>query len=161
MNVVYLTISHHEKNCVNLVIGSSCGYACLFCDPLNVNKPFHQEPVMLMEGIWNPKTKDDDAVISLCQMIPFVEMEKNEMCDVYALGAESGKVFLVANDQCVDGEYKSNQYYDFTCLWNIDLYHPIRAMRFAMKHDEDDAVPILIVVTEDTVHWFSSNTRTS
>lgn len=146
VKVVYLTVCH-EENCVDLAVGSSCGYACLFRDPLNIDQSFYQEPLMLMEGIWNPKRKDDDVVTSICK-IPCIN---NGNVDTYALGTQSGHVFLV-NNQSRDGGNNPCGY-EFTCLWYIYLYHPIHAISFALKQN----IPVLIVITKDTVHWFSLN----
>ena len=156
----------HLKFCTNttmktldLIVGASCGYACVFRKSIHNsshdedddnNNIFHQVPDMIVEGLWNPKKKIDDS-ISCLSNIPYIGITKGE---IIAIGTQSGRVLLFTrrNDQ------KSTKKSNYSLLWHVQLYHPIHSITYSL--DDTNSSPILIIMTQRTIHLFCMDIET-
>lgn len=155
----------HLRFCTNttlktldLIVGTSCGYACVFRksiynsshDEDDNNNIFHQVPDMIVEGLWNPKKKIDDS-ISCLSNIPYIGITEGE---IIAIGTQSGRVLLFTrrNDQ------KSNKKSNYSLLWHVQLYHPIHSITYSL--DDTNSSPILIIMTQRTIHLFCMDIET-
>ena len=136
-NVVDLSIDK-ENNRLNLIVGSSCGYACLFSKSLDIEAPFRQLPIMIVENLWDHKTNQNDSV-NTASKIPA------EGGDLIAIGTRSGRVILfsIKHDEGDSG---------FSVLWFVQLNLPIYAITHCI--DRDSKRLSIIIMTQNTVHLY-------
>lgn len=157
-----------------LYAGSICGFACSFSQSLEDPTRF-ERPILIVDGLWNPKLDDDDAVLTVCEFqYGGVESSNN----VIAIGTYSGRILLFAPawgqgnvcntlyDAIPDKEQKSNvekqqqqqqQQQELFCFWHCTLPYPIHSIHV---HSPNHLLPELIVFTRRSVHLFQCNVDT-
>ncbi len=132
------------NNCLSLIIGSSCGFACSFHKFLEKDAAFQQNPQIIVQGLWNVKKKHDDHILSVC-VCGNVGFGSGESI---AIGTMSGRVLLFVRQvnywQIGASEYK--------CIWHVKLYHPVHSVSYIF---DQYGFPALIVVTQKTIHLFN------
>mmetsp|Transcript_3665 Transcript_3665/g.6940 ORF Transcript_3665/g.6940 Transcript_3665/m.6940 type:complete len:318 (+) Transcript_3665:165-1118(+) len=158
------------KSRIILYAGSICGFACSFLQSVG-DPTYFERPILVVDGLWNPKLEDDDAVLSVCEFhYGGVESSK-----VIAIGTFSGRLLLFArkgqgrdhdvdtlsNDIILDDEHSHEQqpsqsHPGLYCFCHCTLPYPIHNIHV----HQSSLLPELIIFTRRSIHLFRCNVDT-
>jgi len=148
--------SRSSETCLDLLIGSACGFACLFRKRLECEETFHG-PHMIVEGLWNGKTNDEDSVL---QVLTF-QQSSNSKVNLICIGTLSGRLLLFKDFSKTNQSPKpcnsmtvQEHLPRFSCIWHVSLYHAIHGLALRFNNYR---LPVLLVVTQKTFHKFNTN----
>lgn len=155
------------KSRIILYAGSICGFACSFLQSVG-DPTYFERPILVVDGLWNPKLEDDDAVLSVCEF----HYGGIESSKVIAIGTFSGRLLLFArkdqgrdhdvdtlsNDIILDDEHSHEQqpsqsHPGLYCFWHCTLPYPIHHIHV----HQSSLLPELIVFTRRSIHLFRCN----
>lgn len=155
---VNFSISSDKKD-LDVIVGSNCGFVCLFSKRLGNDKDPFRGPFMIVQGLWDATKKQDDHVLCVCK-IPYVgvagfDRKPNSGEEVIALGTLSGRIFLFTRKTKMDcGKEGGRQISEFSCLWHVPLPYPIHSISYTY---DTYNLPSLVIMTQRTVHLFNVN----
>jgi hypothetical protein len=145
-----------------LYAGSICGFACSFSQSVE-NPTYFDKPILVVDGLWNPKLDDDDAVLSMCEF----QYGGVESSKAIAIGTFSGRLLLFAPkgqgyysascDMDDEGHEDDNvQQQELYCFWHCTLPYPVHSIHV----HSNGLLPELIVFTRRSIHLFRCNLDT-
>ena len=153
-----------ENEEVRLVLfaGSVCGFACWFYQIPNCDDYEFQGAYPLIDGLWDNRLRDDDAVLSIREF----QYGGVEGGSIVAIGLYSGRLLLferrTEGRSEDDNEDTKNPYMYFTdkrdsatfhCVWNCTLPYPIRDIQVVA----DGIFSDMVVCTKRSIHLLRSN----
>jgi hypothetical protein len=125
--LVSLYIQPRDDGRLRVVIGSLCGYVCC----LTKEGTAWKGPEMVVQGLWNPRTVDEDSVLAVCAL-----------GDCIAVGTFSGRCMIY--QAC---HYSPN----YRLLWECTLPYSIHGLE--LRQTTSSSFDFL-VLTRRSLHIF-------
>jgi len=127
---------------VSLVVGSLCGFACLFRQSYNkTSKLEFGGPYMITEVLWCKQIEVEDSVLAVCEF----QYGGVKCGRVVAVGTYSGRLLLVAVQE-------DETSCSCKLIWSCRLPHPIHGIVVS-----GFGLIEMLIITRKTIHLFKGN----